>query len=189
MLVPRTPFPAAPAELFGRGVSILDRRGLGLASVLARKDRTSVLARRVREHLSLELPKGAERCAAGSVALAGTGPGAWLASCENGHGSFATSLHEIIGDLAAVSDQSAGYAVSRLSGPRVPAILSKLVPLDLDARVFKPGHVATTAAAHVGIVLWRLDEIDCALPCFEIAVRRSLAGSFWDALLTSAMSP
>jgi heterotetrameric sarcosine oxidase gamma subunit len=188
MFAPRTPFPAAPAEILGRGMSIRDRTGLGLASVVVRKNLTIALARRVREHLGLELPRGAGRSAAGSIALAGTGPGAWLASSENGHGTFAISLSEIIGDLAAVADQSDGYGVLRLSGSRVPAILSKLVPLDLDAQAFKPGHVATTAAAHVDIVLWRLDDIDRRLPCFEVAVRRSLAVSFWDALLTSAMS-
>src|SRR6185312_3255620 len=137
----------------------------------------------------LELPEGAERVAAGSIAFAGTGPGAWLASRENGHETFAAFLSGIIGDLAAVADQSDGYGVLRLSGARVTAILSKLVPLDLDARAFKPGHVATTVAAHVGVVLWRLDSSDCPLPCFEVAVRRSVTGSFWDALLTSAMSP
>lgn len=189
MLAPHTPFPAPPDELLGRGVNICDRTGLGLATVLARKNLTASLALRVRKHLGLELPKGAERFAAGSLALAGTGPGAWLASCENGHGTFATSLSEIIGDVAAVSDQSDGYAVLRLSGVRVPTILSKLVPLDLDPRAFKPEHVATTSAAHVGIVLWRLHELNCPLPSFEVAVRRSLATSFWHALLTSAMSP
>ena len=188
MLAARTPFPAPPAELL-RGISICERTGLGLASVLARTDLTAALARRVREHLGLELPKGAERSSTGSVVLAGTGPGAWLASRENGHMTFARSLSEIIGDVAAVSDQSDGYAVLRLSGARVPTILSKLVPLDLDAQVFKPDHIVTTAAAHVGIVLWRLDKINCPFPSFEIAVQRSLAGSFWHALLTSAMSP
>ena len=189
MLAPRTPFPAPPAEILGRGMSVCDRTGLGLASVLARKNLAAALARRVREHFGLELPEGAERSAAGSIALAGTGPGAWLASCEDGHRSFAASLSEIIGDVAAVSDQSDEYAVLRLSGARVPTILLRLVPLDLDARAFKANHIATTAAAHVGIIIWRLDDMNCTLPSFEVAVRRSLAGSFWDALLTSAMSP
>lgn len=189
MLVPRTPFPAPPAEILGRDLSICDRTGLGLASVIARKNLTAALAGRVREHLGLELPRGAERSSAGSIAFAGTGPGAWLASCEDGHRTFASSLSEIIGDVAAVSDQSDQYAVLRLSGAAVPTILSKLVPLDLDARAFKPNHIATTIAAHVGIVLWRSDEMNCPLPSFEVAVRRSLAGSFRDALLTSAMSP
>jgi methylglutamate dehydrogenase subunit D len=186
MLAPRTPFPAPPAELRDCGITISDRAGLGLASILVRKSLTAALARRVREHLALELPKGAECSSAGPITLAGIGPGAWLASCENGHRTFATSLSEIIGDLAAVADQSDGYAVLRLSGARVPAVLSKLVPLDLDSRAFPPDHVATTAAAHIEVVLLRPYEINSSLPLFEVAVRRSLATSFWHVLLTSA---
>jgi methylglutamate dehydrogenase subunit D len=185
MLAPRTPFPT-PAELRDCGITIRDRTGLGLASVLVRKNLTAALARRVREHLALELPKGPERSSAGPIAFAGIGPGAWLATCESGHRTFATSLSGIIGDLAAVSDQSDGYAVLRLSGARVSTVLSKLVPLDLDARAFKPERIARTAAAHIGVVLWRLYEINSSLPLFEVAVPRSLAGSFWHALLTSA---
>jgi sarcosine oxidase gamma subunit len=45
--------------------------------------------------------------------------------------------------------------------------------------------VASTLASHVGATLWRLEDID-DLPVFEIAVFRSLAGSFWQTLTASA---
>lgn len=188
MLTPLTPFPTPPVAPLESGIAICDRAGVGLASVSVRKDLTAPLARRIREHLTLQLPQGAHRSSTGAVAFASIGPGAWLASCENGHRTFAASLSETIGDLAAVCDQSDGYAVLRLSGACVPTMLSKLVPLDLDARTFGPDHVATTVAAHVRIILWRLPDIDGSNPSFELAVPRSFAGSFWNALLTSASS-
>lgn len=189
MLVARTPLPVLPAEPFDGRIGVLDRTGLGLASVLVRKTCASALARRVHEHFALQLPLGAQRASSGPVAFAGIGPGAWLASCEDGHKTFAKSLSEIIGEFAAVSDQSDGYAIVRLSGVRIPTILSKLVPLDFDARAFRPDHVAATVAAHVRVVLWRLPDTNGSLSVFELAIPRSFVGSFWDALLTSASHP
>jgi len=189
MLASRTPFPAPSAEVLGPGIVVCDRTELGLATVHVRTGLTAALARRVREHLALELPSGPRRSCTAPIAFASVGPGAWLASCEDGYSTFADSLAVLFEDLAAVTDQSDGYAVLRLSGASVPTILSKLVPLDLDPRAFQPGHIGTTIAAHIKAVLWRLPELDGSLPSFEIAVPRSLAGSFWDALIASAPKP
>lgn len=187
MLVPRAPFadlPVAPAAR--RGVIVSDRDGLGLATVLARKGQSEALAQRMRERFRIELPHGPRRATARDIALAGTGPGAWLASCEQGGNAFAVSLREAIGDLASVSDQSDGYAVLRLSGLRVRDTLCKLVPVDVHPRVFNVGDVAVTVAAHIGATLWRLEDQTPGSPVFEIAVFRSFATSFWRALFESA---
>lgn len=187
MLVARAPFADLPAASAARrGVIVSDRDGLGLATVLARKGQSEALAQRVRERFRIELPQGSRRATAGDVALAGTGPGAWLASCERGGNAFAVSLRETIGDLAAVSDQSDGYAVLRLSGPGVRDTLCKLIPVDVHARAFEVGDVAVTAAAHIGATLWRLEDYSPGSPIFEIAVFRSFAASFWRALSESA---
>lgn len=184
MLAARTAFAALPVELLDGGIRVLHRTGLGVATVLVRKGSATALAHRVREHFAIKLPVRAQRSSAGPVAFAAIGPGAWLASCENGHRTFAYSLSEAIGAFAAVSDQSDGYAIVRLSGAHIPSVLSKLVPLDLDA--FKPDEVATTLAAHIRVILWRLPEIDGSLPMFELAVPRSFADTFCDALVTGA---
>ena len=117
--------------------------------------RRAALAQRVREHFAIELPRGPRRHAAGAVAFAGIAPQAWLATSEAGEG-FAASLTETIGELAAVADQSSGYALLRLTGPKVRDALAKLVPIDLHERSFAPDDVAVTLAAQVGITLWRL---------------------------------
>lgn len=187
MLAASPSFPDPPADLLDRGITICDRRDLGLASLLVRKDLSAALAYRLCEHFAIELPKRARRASAGPIALASIRPGGWLVSCENGHRIFATSLAEAMGDLAAVCDQSDGYAVLRLCGAPVPRVLSKLVPVDLDARAFQPNDVATTVAAHITVVLWRLPEINGSPPLFELAIPRSLRVSFWDALLASAL--
>jgi len=186
-LTPRTAFAGLsvkPTE--GQGVILCERDTLGLATVLVKKARYETLAQRVREHLHIELPAGPYRAAAGEIALLGTGPGAWLATQEQGGNALATSLREKVGDLASISDQSDGYAVLRLSGPKVLNTLAKLVPLDVHPRAFPVGTVAATVAAHIGATLWRLNDTADGSPVFEIAIFRSLAADFWQVLADSA---
>mgnify|MGYP003576530867 CR=1 FL=1 len=176
------------ASATGRGVVISDRDGLGLATVLARKGNRAALGQRVQERFGVELPQGPYRATAGDFALAGIGPDAWLATFERGGNEFAASLRQAIGGLASVSDQSDGYTVLRLAGPKVRDTLGKLVPIDVHPRVFEVGAVAVTVAAHVGATLWRLEDHTDGSPVFEIAVFRSMTASFWHALSESARS-
>jgi sarcosine oxidase subunit gamma len=78
--------------------------------------------------------------------------------------------------LASVSEQSAGYAVLRLRGPGAAELLQKGAFIDLDPRVFAVGDAAVTVIAHIGVVLWKVDDA----PTFDVAVFRSLLGSFQD---------
>jgi len=88
--------------------------------------------------------------------------------------------------VASVSDQSSGYALLRLTGPKLRDALAKMLPIDLHERAFATGDVASTLASHVGVTLWRLEDGADGSPVFEIAMFRSLAGSFWHALTSSA---
>jgi methylglutamate dehydrogenase subunit D len=186
-MIARAPFVDAHAVSgSGRGVIACDRDGLGLATVIVRHRQLEALAHRIRERYGIELPRGNVRKEARGVAFAGLGPETWLATSEKGGNEFSASLREEIGALASISDQSDGYAVLRLTGGKVRDTLAKLIPLDVHPRAFKPGDVASTVASHIGITLWRLDDAVDATPAFEIAVFRSLAGSFWHALAQSA---
>ena len=186
-LTPQSAFAGPPVTApGGRGVLVSDRDGLGLATVLVRKGQGDALRARLQGHFGMELPDGPRRAAAGDVAFAGTARGAWLATCENGANSFAASLREALRDVASVSDQSDGYAVLRLTGQKVHEALAKLLPIDLHPRVFRPGDVATTIAAHMGVTFWRLDDGADGAPVFEIVAFRSLAKSLWHAINESA---
>jgi sarcosine oxidase subunit gamma len=159
---------------------------LGLATVAVRKGRLSALSARLGERYGIELPRGHYRTEARGIAFAGTGPEVWLVTQENGGNDFAASLRTEIGALASVSDQSDGYAVLRLAGPKLIQTLAKLVPLDLHPRAFPSGDIASTMASHMGLTLWRLQDRPDGSPVFEIAVFRSLARDFWHALSESA---
>ncbi|AMY70244.1 sarcosine oxidase subunit gamma [Frigidibacter mobilis] len=75
-------------------------------------------------------------------------------------------------DLAALTDQSDGWAVLRLEGAQASAVLARLCPLDLRAAVFAPGHVARAPLGHMPAILHRTGA-----EAFEIWVFRSMAGT------------
>jgi heterotetrameric sarcosine oxidase gamma subunit len=186
LLVPRSAFTTLAPIAAGPGVIVSDRDGLGLATVLVRKGRTDALAARVKERFNIDLPHGPQRAGHDGVAFAGTGPETWLVTGETGGNALAASLRDAIGEHAAVVDQSDGYAVLRITGPKVRETLAKGVPLDLHPRAFRVGDTAVTAISHIVAILWRLEDAEDGTPVFEVAVFRSLAGSFWDWLAESS---
>jgi heterotetrameric sarcosine oxidase gamma subunit len=166
-----------PAET--AGVTVCDRVALRAATVIARGNITEV-ATRLRAAHGLELGQGAKRSVAGDLAFVGIGPRSWLALSENE--ALANELRRDMGDAAAVSDQSSGYAVLRLAGPKVRATLEKGVGVDLHPRAFRPDDTAITSCANSGVIIWQIDE----MPTYEIAVARSFAADFCHWLMQSA---
>jgi sarcosine oxidase subunit gamma len=164
------------------GVIVSERRGLALATVMARK-RHEGLAERVRAIFSVDPPVMPRRVASGSVAFLWAGPGHWLAVAEQEEGHrFEARLREALANLASVSNQSDGRVVIRVTGPKARDALAKGIPLDLHPSSFGPGHAAVTLAAHIGVHIWQLDDA----PTYELAMSRSFASSFWHWLMEGA---
>lgn len=178
-LVPRSAFEGLAATAPGSGVTVSDRDGLGIATVLVRNGQASALTARIRERFGIDLPRRPQRATTDKIAFAATGPMAWLAVTEDGGNGFAACLRESVGDLASVVDQSDGYAVLRVSGPKARDALAKGVPLDLHPRTFSVGDVAVTVVSHIDATIWRCDDRPDGAPVFEFVIFRSLAGSFW----------
>ena len=173
---------------FGRqdgvaGVTLSERVGSGLATVMAWRGRGPALRAAARASYGVDLPDSS-RCVHGpALAFIGTGPGQWLAVSETlAHGALAGDLGKTLGGNASISDQSDGRAVIRIAGPRARDVLAKGLPIDLHPSAFAPGSAATSVVALMGVTLWQTDDA----PTYDIAVFRSLAGSFWTFLVDSA---
>jgi sarcosine oxidase subunit gamma len=163
------------------GLTIEERTDLSFASVIAKRGKRDALVSAVETAYGVALPSGPRRVSRGSVTFAGTGPDQWIASAEGAEAqNFAARVRGRIGLFAAVADQTDARLVLRLSGPQVRAVLAKGVPLDLHPKVFKPGDVATTLVAYIGVQLDRIDDT------FQLTAPRSMAGSFWSWLSASA---
>lgn len=152
-------------------LSISAREGLGIASVMARK---GVDAGAIGAVLGATLPERPAAVFAGGRAIVGTGPGTWLVLEEGAGGDFAEGLAYALAGLAAVSDQSSGYLVQRLSGAGARTLLQRGAAIDFHPDAFRPGSAATTVIAHIGVILWQVDDA----PTYEVATFRSFAASF-----------
>lgn len=165
------------------GVTLSERVNLGISSVMARKGRESALRDAVQAACGVTLPDTSRLVAGPSAGFIGTGPGQWLAVSERlANGALAADLSAKLKGLASITDQSDGRAVIRIAGPRARDVLAKGLPIDLHPSVFTPGSAATSIIALMGVTLWQVD----AVPAYDMAVFRSLAGSFWKWLADSA---
>jgi methylglutamate dehydrogenase subunit D len=155
------------------GIRLTLRDGIGLATLVAADGGDAALRAALAERFGPSLPGAGEAVFVGETGLVWSAPGQWLAVAPTPQAL--RDLPEALRGIAAVTDQSDGRALVRISGPKARAMLAKGVAIDLHPRAFGPGRAAVTSIAHIGVQLWQRD----AGPTYEIAVARSFAGSFW----------
>ncbi len=156
-------------------LTVIDRDGLGIASLSMRRGREAELQQLFSAQYGAALPEGPRRVLGRGVAVMGTGPGSWLLFSEGGANSLGRTLKSAVGDSGSVTDQSDAWAVLRLAGAGVRDLLSHLIPLDLHPRVFPVGAAVSTMLLHMGALLWRLEDEQDGRAVFELAVFRSYA--------------
>lgn len=142
-------------------VHVREVQPVGMATVIARKGREGDLA------AALGAAAGPGFAVRDGLELIGTGPGVWLAIGET------AGLAERLAGVASVADQSGGYALLELSGAGARELLQRGAFIDLHPGVFAAGASAVTMIAHMGAILWCIED-----ERFGVAVFRSFAGSF-----------
>jgi methylglutamate dehydrogenase subunit D len=165
------------------GVVVSEVRGVGLATVTARKGRRGALVDVARAAFGVELPSEPRCVTAREMAFIWSGPDQWLA-CR--YPAPARGMEAVLAEpfagLASIVEQSHGRTLLRVAGPRVRDALAKGLAIDLHPREFKTGYAAVTGVAHIGVHLWQTDDG----PTYELAVPRGLALSFWHWLEASS---
>ncbi|MCF1708397.1 sarcosine oxidase subunit gamma [Tabrizicola sp. J26] len=76
--------------------------------------------------------------------------------------------------IAALTDQSDGWAALRLDGPGTEAALARIVPVDIRLAAFPEGAALRTAFNHMNAVLMRTGA-----QTVDILVFRSMARTAW----------
>ncbi|WP_419807898.1 sarcosine oxidase subunit gamma [Sphingomonas sp.] len=147
------------------------RDGLGIAAVMARK---GIDAAAIGAALEIEMPRGPRAIFAADRTVIGTGPGTWLLLASPASADHAEVVARTLTGLASVADQSSAYVVQRLSGAGARKLLQRGVGIDLHSDRFGAGSAASTVIAHIGVILWQVDE----RPTYDIATFRSYASSF-----------
>jgi sarcosine oxidase subunit gamma len=156
---------------------------VAVATVTARRGQVRALADKVRQDFGIELPEGPKRVGNGDLSFTWSGPARWRVMRAGGvSAQFEGELMAAFAGLATVVEQSHALAILRLSGPKVRETLAKGFAIDLHPRAFAAGHTAMTTVSHIAVQITQLSDE----PAFEVAVPRSLAGSFWHWLEASA---
>jgi sarcosine oxidase subunit gamma len=112
--------------------------------------------------LGVTLPLTPRRVFAPGAQYIWSGPDSWLVLADD-----TAAIAALAAPFAAVTEQSDGRAVFRLSGPHARDILQKLLPIDLHETIFPVDATALTIAAHIGVQLWRDDEGGWYIACFR----------------------
>lgn len=171
----------APENASGTTVAL--RGELALASVMVRKGKCEELAKTVQRSFNVAPPMRPRRTGTDALSFIWAGPGRWLAASSTlTASSLETILRDRLAGLASVVSQSHGRCVIRVSGPQTRDVLSRGVPIDLDAAAFAPGDTALTLAGHVHVHLWQID----LAPTYEFAIPRSFAASFCEWLFEAS---
>lgn len=90
-----------------------------------------------------------------------------------------------LADVAALVDQSDGWACVMLEGPGADAVLERLVPVDLRRESFKTGHTARTLIGHMHGSVTRLGAERFVLMVFR-SMAATLVHDLKDAMETVA---
>ena len=126
-------------------------------------------------------PEAEARLAADGVTVCPAAPGQWLLMADRGaDGAFAAAVHERLGDLAHVSEQSHGRQVIRVAGPATLELLMRGCRLDLQTAA--PGFTAQSPVAGFGCLLRVVD----ATPTIDLVVAAGYARPFWRWLTVTA---
>ena len=151
-------------------LTVTERSTMGIATIMGRR---GIDPEAIGSVIGASPPNGPMRVE-GELALIGTGPNAWLALTQTLEQGWSSKLADKLAGLASVSDQSGGYVLFRIAGTDARRVLQSGAFIDLHPNVFRTGSAATTVIAHIGVILWQLDDA----PTFELATFRSYAFSF-----------
>lgn len=150
-----------------------------IALVVARNGFAASVAARLGRAFGVEIADRPGAALGAASTLVGTGPGRFLV-LSTIEPDLEGTLRALLGVEAAVTEQSDATIAFDLTGEKAPDLLAKGALIDLDPRVFLPGHAATTVIAHIGVTLWRVNET-----VWRLLVARSFEASFTRFLVAS----
>lgn len=161
------------------GVTVTATNAPFIALVVARNGFAASVATRLGRAFGVEIADRPGAAIGAASTVIGTGPGRFLV-LSTIEPDLEGTLRALLGNEAAVTEQSDATIAFDLTGEKVPDLLAKGALIDLDPRVFLLGHAATTVIAHIGVTLWRVHESG-----WRLLVARSFEASFTRFLVAS----
>jgi len=172
-LIAKTPLEGlAPVTVSGMTLAEVEIARMTLIAPLNGKERAVSAALKP---IALSLPGPNQTATKGKARILWTGRGQAML--------LDAAPPKALAGIAALSDQSDGWALLRLEGRLAEAALARLVPLDLRPAAFAEGATARTLLFHMTCSITRVGRT-----AFEIMVMRSMARTAWHDLTVAMRS-
>lgn len=164
------------------GLGLSERGYRALIDIRVQLDSEPGAQAAFRQAAGVELPTTPNTVAgSGETHALWLGPNEWQLVVHDSRpeagGEWVAKLRAAMTDhFCAVVDVSHAQAILGVTGPMAREVLERAVPLDMDARAFKPGEVKQTLfGRHCGVTLHLRDDA----PTFDLYCRRSFAEYVW----------
>lgn len=168
------------------GVLVRERNTRNLVQVSGSRESFSLVCSAVAASLNCDVPvdlKRATSCA--DRVLFRVGPERlWISEPLAGENSPPFDAASLGGE-AIVTEIGHSRTILRVWGPEADTLLSRGLPIDLDAEIFPVNSVAQSAIHHIPVLIHR---VDTSQRVFDAYVPRDLAMTFWE-WLTEAAAP
>jgi len=168
---------AAHAVADRQGLSISIRDDVAVTHILARRGMRAAADERAWATLGVHLPSSPRAVECAGKMIVWAGPDQWLIiEPQTAVADASIELAKSFNGLASAIDVSDSRVIFRVSGPSAKDALSKGIPIDFHDRAFKPGDVAITHCAHLGVTLWRLADGEG----YDVACARTYSSNLLD---------
>lgn len=151
-----------PVEIGGARLSALP--WTATLAILPFRGREAAVSESLAATVGAGLPRAGRTTRLAGGRLIWAGPGQWLLT-----GPAAGVAEPALAGLAAVIDQSDGWAGMLLDGPEAREVLARLLPLDLDPAAFPEDFAARSLLRHVACLIVASEA------GWELRVQRSFA--------------
>ncbi|TGQ68465.1 MAG: sarcosine oxidase subunit gamma [Mesorhizobium sp.] len=166
------------------GVSLTEIRNFDLVQVMARRGKTSEMAKVAKARFGVTAPVTPQTAPTADATLIWSGPDQFFVLSKGGKHTM-VALGQAFASCASLSDQSHARVLISISGAKARTMLAKLSSIDLHPAVLGVGAAAATSMDHTSVTLWRGgDRGEQAV--FNLLVFATFAESLWHTMLDSA---
>lgn len=183
----REPFGAPDQVHASPRVRLVERTGLSLLQVMARRGRWADTAGAAASHFGVAPPAQPSAGFGDNVTLVWSGPDQFLAlSSGAGDAVALDAARAALASVASVCEQSDGRFMVEIAGPNARDVLARLTVVDLEPSLFPPGAAAATAIDHTTVNLWRKPDAADGTPVYALLCLTSFAATIWHSLHEAA---
>ncbi|MFT3732459.1 MAG: sarcosine oxidase subunit gamma family protein [Hyphomicrobium sp.] len=156
--------------------AISEHSDVAVTQIAARRDGRETLRDLARSIFGADLPLTPRVVQAGERMIVWAGPDHWLIiDKRSGDADPSAQLAKALHGVASVLDVSDSRTIFRLHKAHPSDALVRSMAIDFEDNAFKPGDVAITQVAHLGLMVWRLPDGSG----YEFACARTYARDFF----------